>query len=180
VVVDACAGIGALSYANFVSDEQKTRYVCIEANPDFVRVGKRILPEAEWICGDAFSQKTWEKIGKVDEVISNPPFIRNIKSDFKPPLISGKNSIYLMAEIAMRYAKRAIFIVDQASCPFKMSGVSFLTPQKDCRNYDIFNERTGISFEPTSFDTSVYLKEWVGVQVQVEVVTVLPRGGCWK
>jgi predicted RNA methylase len=49
--IDLCAGIGSLSYAV----EQKVgSLVCVEMNPEYARIGKRIVPAAEWIVCSVF------------------------------------------------------------------------------------------------------------------------------
>jgi len=173
ILVDACAGIGTLSFAEKIMSQATNnckRHICLEINPEFVKVGKRILPEVEWIEADVFDAKTWERIGKIDEVISNPPFVKVDPINFTPRLKSPKG-VYAMAEIAMRYAKRATFIVDQGSCPFVVSGRDF---RKEVENsqYKKFREATGVWFEETSIDTSYALDDWEGVKTQVEIVTV--------
>lgn len=80
-VLDACAGIGALSYALHQHRvDHGVELTCVEINPEFVRVGKRVLPEAKWICANFFhgSPKGW-----FDSGISNPPFgrVASIRSE---------------------------------------------------------------------------------------------------
>lgn len=67
-VIDACAGIGALSYFLRPVEEM----VCLEINPEYCRIGKKIVPEATWICGDIFDASG--ALGSFDSGISNPPF----------------------------------------------------------------------------------------------------------
>lgn len=52
-VLDLCAGIGILSYfaciwANFEAPAKEI--VCVERNEAYVEAGKKLLPEARWIC----------------------------------------------------------------------------------------------------------------------------------
>lgn len=79
-VLDACAGIGALSYWLRCYSSQPIDLTCVEINPEFVRVGKRVLPEAKWICADFFHGKPK---GWFDSAISNPPFgrVASIRSE---------------------------------------------------------------------------------------------------
>lgn len=51
-MIDLCAGIGRLAFA---CRDRAKRIVCVELNPDYAAVGKRVLPEAEWIVSDVFS-----------------------------------------------------------------------------------------------------------------------------
>lgn len=170
-IVDACAGIGALSLAEEVMGGGGAKHICIENNPTFVEVGKRILPDATWIQGDAFDAKTWDKIGSAYEVISNPPFLKIKPTNFTGLKYAGGKSTYVLAEIALQHVKFATFIVDQGSCPFRFSGCMNYQ-QVENKEYTKFREQTGIIFEATSIDTSVYLSQWSGVSTQVEVVHV--------
>ncbi len=170
-IVDVCAGIGALSFAEEIMGGGGAKHICIENNPTFIEVGKRILPDAKWILGDAFDAKTWGQIGSAYEVISNPPFLKIKPTNFTRLNYTGGKSIYALAEIALQYVKFATFIVDQQSCPFRFSGCMNYQEVSN-KEYEKFKDQTGIIFEATSIDTSVYLKEWSGVSTQVEIVHV--------
>jgi hypothetical protein len=50
--IELCAGIGRLSYYQFLRNHP-THITCVELNPEYVMIGERVLPEAEWITGDA-------------------------------------------------------------------------------------------------------------------------------
>jgi predicted RNA methylase len=76
-ILDACAGIGvlansALSYDNV--EKNIAEMICVERNPDYVDIGRRLVPEATWIRGDLFDEEVRKKVGPVHEAISNPPF----------------------------------------------------------------------------------------------------------
>ena len=79
-VVDLCAGIGMLAYYYWHHGHDpklardKIELICIERNPDFVEVGKKILPEATWICEDITKPGFLTSLGDFDMAISNPPF----------------------------------------------------------------------------------------------------------
>lgn len=75
-VVDLGAGIGALAWAVWQRSEGKADLTCIEWNPEYCRVGEKLLPEARWINRDMFDQSLWEELGSFDYGISNPPFGR--------------------------------------------------------------------------------------------------------
>ena len=75
VCVDMCAGIGILTYAAKIRDSWEkniTHQICIERNPDYLAIGKRLLPEADWILGDMFDQNMWndilKKYGRIDSI----------------------------------------------------------------------------------------------------------------
>ena len=78
------AGIGALTRAcidyGALDPKKPDRYICIERSVENVRVGKKVVPEAEWIQADAFDPDVWARIGDVEYIISNPPF-GNVPSD---------------------------------------------------------------------------------------------------
>jgi methylase of polypeptide subunit release factors len=70
-VVDVCAGIGVLTfrmqcYCNI------GHIRCVELNPEYLRIGRRLLPECEWVKGNALDGLLWGT--KMDYAISNPPF----------------------------------------------------------------------------------------------------------
>src|ERR1700727_2619841 len=70
-VVDLCAGIGQLAYAVFNQYwGEEIEMTCVEINPEYIKVGKRVLPEATWIQGDVFQVA----LGHFDSAFSNPPF----------------------------------------------------------------------------------------------------------
>lgn len=75
-ILDACAGIGVLARAILDQDWGKaiTELVCLENNPEFVRIGQRLVPEARWVRGDIFHAATIRKLGLFDSAVSNPPF----------------------------------------------------------------------------------------------------------
>jgi hypothetical protein len=55
-VLDLCAGIGVLGLACVWRQRvDEAQLVCVELNPDYVAVGKRLLPRATWICADALT-----------------------------------------------------------------------------------------------------------------------------
>lgn len=103
-IVDLCAGIGTLSFAYMekVKAVGVPKLTCVEINPDFVRVGRKILPEAEWILGDVFDLYNGTlKNKKFDGCISNPPFGIIHKKHQKPQNIVGNIWEYAIAEIAL-------------------------------------------------------------------------------
>ena len=53
-ILDLCAGIGTLAFSDMHRRYHDTMpsITCLELNPQFVAVGKKILPEATWICGN--------------------------------------------------------------------------------------------------------------------------------
>ncbi|MEM6617579.1 MAG: hypothetical protein AAF619_13740, partial [Pseudomonadota bacterium] len=50
---------------------RETELVCVEINPAFVEIGKKMIPEATWICADVFDVLDIE-LGHFDCAVSNP------------------------------------------------------------------------------------------------------------
>ncbi|MDH1758448.1 methyltransferase, partial [Citrobacter braakii] len=68
--IELCAGIGRLSYYQYIRNKP-SHITCVELNPEYVLIGKRVLPQAEWITGDAL-QYVPDRFYRV--AYGNPPF----------------------------------------------------------------------------------------------------------
>lgn len=176
-IVDLCAGIGCLSLWAFRMKNPKS-ITCVELNPDYIQVGKRILPEADWVSNDALTfcndlEKTQNQfnLGKTfDMVISNPPFGQIKTSEIKTNLYTGGDFEFKIIESGSKIARHGVYILPQNSSPFKYSGVKFYTSLKSGKGVD-FTTKTGIELSPNcGIDTSIYKNEWKGVSVICEVV----------
>jgi hypothetical protein len=76
-VLEPTAGIGACASAmlNYrMHDTEALHITCVELNPKFVEIGKRLLPECDWIRGSIFD--VIENLGRFHSAIGNPPFGR--------------------------------------------------------------------------------------------------------
>lgn len=172
-VLDLCAGIGRIALQTWYNHitcggDEGIDIVCIENNPEFVRVGQRILPEASWVKADAFDEKTYKNLGWFDEVISNPPY--GIKANNS--WLHKHPSQYMAAEIAMKIADHAVFILPQSDCPFRMSGVKFFQ-YRTVGKYERFKQDTDIIFEHNcGIDTSIFENDWQGTKILTEIVLV--------
>lgn len=172
-IIDLCAGIGMLSFAHW----SRCRYsdgtpeiVCIEKNPDYVAVGKRVLPEATWICADVFDVPSMN-LGRFDVAISNPPFGAVARNGRRAPRFSGGEFEYHVIDIASDLADYGTFIIPQMSAPFRFSGQSHYREAKDDR-YLRFVEQTGIELAAgCGVDCDYHKDEWHGVSPVVEIVT---------
>lgn len=172
-IIDLCAGIGMLSYAVMMRnwyDRDDFEFVCVERNPDYVEVGKKLMPQATWICADVFDVLDME-LGHFNTTISNPPF-GNISRSENSPRYSGKDFEFHVIDIASHLANAGTFIVPQGSAGFNYSGKQFYERQKEGRAVR-FQEQTGLYFEAgCGVDTSVYKNEWKGVSPICEIVCV--------
>lgn len=78
-VIDFCAGIGVLGgmlWEHEIHSPHRPKVTCVEMNPEYYEIGRRVFPEADWVLGDAFDSELLERIGVFDSAISNPPFGR--------------------------------------------------------------------------------------------------------
>lgn len=160
-IVDLCAGIGVLSYAACADNDWgrvNADITCVELNPDYVAVGKKLLPNATWICGDALDPALLKSLGTFDIAISNPPFgkVQNMHSDkYVSHLFE-----YMIIEAASNIAKEGAFIIPQMSAPFVYSGTNYSRWLKEGRARQ-FEEQTGIMLDfNVGIDTSYHKKDW--------------------
>lgn len=173
-VVDLCAGTGILSFVHSLRNPD-AQITCVELIPEYVEIGKRILPDAEWICSDVFDfiNKTKESGKLYDMAYSNPPFgshiIKNCKS-YKPKLYGGSEFDLIIMEQSLLISEHQSFIISQGSCPFTYSG---------SRNYQLiennkfikFKNETNLDIQPSiGIDTSIYREHWKNTNILVEVV----------
>jgi len=177
-LLDPFAGIGMLSYVMWKQhaeweNNDNFEIVCIEYSPEFVRVGKRVLPEATWIYGDAFDKSTYENLGKFDQVICNPPYGTQVKNN---GWLHKNPSQYRAAEMAMKVSDHAVFLLQQDDCPFEYSGKQIFKKTQNSK-YEKFHKETGIYLNMNcGIDLShiQYKAEWVGLgpNMMFEIVIV--------
>lgn len=187
-MIDLCAGIGALSLPMWQrddfdrrwnnSDRDPMRIVCVENNPDYVAVGKKILPEATWICADVFDlpadllDDVRGEVGTFEVAIGNPPF-GTATRDAAAPRYRGREFEYHVIDIAADLADRGAFIIPQASAPFVYSGRRCYDDHNPPAKYTRFHDQTGHTLDAgLGIDTSIYAEEWHFTAPTVEVVTV--------
>jgi len=168
-VVDLCAGIGALSFAyyHWARHDTPPQITCIEINPAYVEVGKKLFPEANWICADIF--EIWQELGHFDTAISNPPFGR-IQKDSKAPRYTGAEFEFKVMDIAAHLADYGTFIVPQPSAGFRYSGAPYFTHDLSSK-FKKFSAQTGIETDGNvGIDTTYYQEGWKGVSPLCEIV----------
>ena len=162
-VVDLCAGIGSLAYAYEQATYEEHKIVCLEINPDYVEVGKKIVPEAEWICADI--REYCFMRGEFDCAFSNPPFGRvNGVSNFEYVVVEKADWIT---------GGRGTFILPQTSTPYKFSGHSHFERVQSTK-YEGWSKKTGLTFDfNCGLDTSVHQDSWNGIKPpHVEIVSL--------
>lgn len=172
-IIDLCAGIGILSFAASMMhrwSEAPVSFTCVEINPDYVAVGKKLLPEATWIEASVFDVLDMD-LGHFDLAISNPPFGKIKRPDRKgAPRYTGGDFEYHVIDIAAHLASYGVFILPQMSSGFKYSGSQHYQRDKDGKAVK-FQEKTGIYLGPScGIDTACYLNDWKGVSPLCEVV----------
>lgn len=187
VVVDLCAGIGILAHhvlkhdyagwgsrSNLCGDIK--RIICIEINEQFVEIGKKLVPEAEWICGNMLNLDILTKIGKVDCVISNPPY-GQIFSKKEHTWTKVKGPIqWLAIEVSLRLAYNgAMMILPSVDCDTDMKHKGTrLNREKYLDKYF-----PGIHMENASIDASIYKNQWIGAKPDVTVVDIDNNDAEW-
>jgi hypothetical protein len=141
-IVDLAAGIGRLSFHNRDPWARNSPdFVCIEREPEFVRIGRRVMPEAWWICADIMDiPRLLGRLGKFDCAISNPPFGPVLRSGDAPGGYRGRRFEYHAIALASLIARRGVFLVPQAAAPFRYSGVNQFqhdTGDAEYRKYEL-------------------------------------------
>jgi predicted RNA methylase len=164
-VIDLCAGIGTLGLAAWWRTNKRAQVTCVEINPDYCEVGRKLFPEAQWICADVNALPSW--LGRFDVALANPPFGKVAK--IKGPRYSGESDLAVI-DIASGLARMGCFIMPTGSLPFSFSGRQYYERRENER-YERFRKATGIELECESIDCAFYAEGWRGVRPNVEVVT---------
>jgi hypothetical protein len=122
-VIDLCAGIGNLSKAIIDRYKAVVEVICVEINPEFVELGKKMVPEATWYCADVLDLDFILDLGPFDICISNPPFgkVKTMKGK-KTFYYTGSESEYKVLDVGSVIAENCAFIMPQASAGFAFSG----------------------------------------------------------
>ncbi|MBI5940132.1 MAG: methyltransferase [Caulobacterales bacterium] len=169
-IIDLCAGIGMLAFMAWNKSDwgrQPIELVCVEQNPDYVEVGRKVLPEATWIVGDIFALPN---LGHFDCAIGNPPFGATPRAG-TGPRYRGRAFEYHVIDVASDIADWGTFIIPQTSAPFRYSG----QPHYEWRpgeTYEAFRKQTGIELGANcGIDCDFHKDGWRGVAPTVEIVT---------
>lgn len=168
-ILDLCAGIGILSfcYRHFRYHDHLPDITCVEINPEYVRLGEKLLPEATWICADAFD--VWQDLSSdFSTVIGNPPFGR-LMTDRKAPRYTGPEFELKIVDVAAHLGSYGVFILPQNSTPFRYSGAPYYR-RVDNPRFEKFFADTGIDIEAgCGIDTTVHQDAWKQVNITTEI-----------
>lgn len=172
-IIDLCAGIGMLGFTYYHwQQEFKPNVVCVERNLSFIEVGKKLFPEATWICGDVLDTSIYENLSTFDTAISNPPFGKIDSSHPHEMSYKGGEFEYKVIEIGSILARYGAFIIPQLSCPFQYSGKRNIEFYKT-KKYEKFEKETGLNLGMNcGIDLSIYKDDWVGTSIVCEIATV--------
>ncbi len=169
-VIDLCAGIGVLSY--FIGERARygsrtTELTCIEINPKYCEVGRKLLPDARWINADVFD---WRELGlgRYDMAIGNPPFGR-VRRSANGPRYRGAEFEFHVIDIAAELADYGAFILPQQSASFQYSGRQYYERCKTGKGID-FEKATGLEMTcGAGVDTSIFKNDWKDTSIITEI-----------
>jgi hypothetical protein len=173
-VIDLCAGIGILSYfihhRSLWGGGRGADITCVEINPRYVEIGRKLLPEARWINADVFDWRELD-LGHYDCAIGNPPFGR-VKRQGNGPRYRGQDFELHVIDIASELADYGAFIVPQQSASFRYSGTQLYQRLEKGRGVD-FEHQTGLEMMGgAGIDTAFYQDKWKDVAPLCEIVCI--------
>jgi predicted RNA methylase len=179
-VIDLGAGIGALAkqmvWRNRWSNIHR-RLVCVEISPVFVEIGKKLVPEAEWYCGDIFDVDFMQSLGEFDLAISNPPY-GHIPSE-KTRLVTKGPAQWRAIEVALRLAwGGAVFIIPEQDLDYSIREQKY----RENSNREKYLDKNfpGVYVMPSSFDAGVYQDQWTGAAPNVQIASIEPDDVKWQ
>lgn len=204
-VIDLCAGIGVLSWAlllgemNYLATDSPlrgdvTELVCIEQNQHFVDIGRRLLPQATWICGSVFDKELVTSLGEFDSAISNPPY-GNIPSKKEGSWLKVKGPAqWMVVELTLRLAYNGgcfILLREDSDYDYRSRPLNPASPVPSyVRGYGLKDESNkkkylekhfpGVHMMPESIDTEMFIDQWEGAKPDVLIVDVCPEDVSWK
>jgi predicted RNA methylase len=183
--VDLCSGIGILSYALKRLNEWDNSPVvgiCIENCVEYYEVGKKLLPEFHWICGDIFNPNVIAQVkeimdGKRFSIVSNPPYGKQVKTDTNSLLkYQGTEFEYKAMELgAILGAEDGAFLIPQESAPFRITGNNYKGVEHESyktSKYKKFVDQTGLEISPNiGYTTEIFEDEdgWKDVNIKTEI-----------
>lgn len=173
-ILDVCAGIGVLSAFPYWRHQWSgasappIEITCVEINPAYCEIGRKLAPWADWINADVFDLSA-DDIGCFDIVVGNPPFGRSRRSATGPRYTGSETELHII-DHAAQFAESGAFIVPAMSAPFKYSGVQCYARRTEGRGID-FERTTGIALDVgAGVDCALYRDQWVDAAPAVEIV----------
>ena len=174
-ILDVCAGIGVLSAFPYWRHQWSgasapaIEIICVEINPAYCEIGRKLCPWATWINADLFDL-TANDLGRFDMVLGNPPFGRSRRSATGPRYTGSETELHII-DHAAQFADYGAFIVPAMSAPFRYSGVQCFERRNEGRGVD-FEHQTGIHLDVgAGVDCAIYRDQWVDAAPSVEIVT---------
>lgn len=181
-VLDLCGGVGMLSYRALDMDTYEKRIqslTIIELNPEYIEIGKKLLPHANWVHGSVFDKELIESLlpkdGKFDTILSNPPFGKVLAKEKVDWLNYNNNRDLMCLEVALRYGKDAYFILPSGSVPFRYSGAPYYQENlsRELKRFIEVNKEFLFNMSCDGIDCSIYKDEWKNLNgISVEAVNV--------
>lgn len=187
-VLDLAAGIGMLSWQMLLAhayEETELKITAIELNGEFLEVGRKLLPQVNWVHGSIFDLKLLHRL--VDPkpfgfecVISNPPFglAPATSPESKWLRYNGPSHMRAM-EVALYLGQKTVAILPGMDVPFwdseparpgQLRKHGYKPEASLSRNYERFHKLfPDIVFGSCSIDTSAY-EGWQGAAPKVELV----------
>lgn len=147
-VIDLCGGIGVLSAAIL---DRYTHYnievTCIEINPEYIKIGRKLLPQVKWIQGSVLDLDLIRSLGKFDHAVSNPPFGRPRAMKGNSFNYTGVLAEFKVFDIASCIANYVSFIIPSGSAGYEYGdmGMKYIESKELKR----FQDETNIEVTPT-------------------------------
>lgn len=171
-LIDLCAGIGNLTAGILDHGQRFEEIVLLEINPDYCEVARKLIPQAEVICGSIYDPELFNELKSrgFTTAISNPPFGNVAKpKEASGPRYKGE-AHYEIIDMASDLADYGAFVLPQGACPFAYSGRPNYE-EKENAKYEKFKAQTQIEIElGVSVDTNC-LTPFRGTNIKVELVT---------
>lgn len=172
-ILEPTAGIGVIAdtvlrFALWNNALKNIQITCVELVPEFVEIGKILVPEARWIRGNILD--VIQDLGEFDHAVGNPPF-------GKIPSNTSKNG----------FGNAIEFAILDAIIPRCKHGGSFIMPPGS-HGFDFASEGSFIAgnkpvyqrwkkihpewkIEPSCFQLAS--NQWKGASIRCEVCTVV-------
>lgn len=186
-LIDLCAGIGKLSayvmahngvgwYGSrtmqFHGDLESV--TCVENNPEFVKVGKRLLPQADWVEGSVFDAELMASLGEFNVAISNPPYgnIPSVKQANWTRTTGGAE--WRVMEVACRMCwNGGKMIVPKIVSDYDLEKREYRKEKEGDKYIRKAWEHVGnIALNPWAVDLREYQRDWEGMTVAPDLYIV--------